>query len=119
MSCGRDIAKALSLIPGDHHRVNIHACYAETGGQRVDRNELTVEHFSRWIDWARSAGLMLDFNPTYFAHPLAADGYTLASADEEVRRFWVEHGIVSRRIAAALGERLGRRMRQQPVDRRR
>src|ERR1700682_5930693 len=29
--------QALSLIPGQH-RLNLHAFYAETGGQRVDRN---------------------------------------------------------------------------------
>jgi len=102
-----DISKALDCIPGKRHRVNIHAFYAETDGVVVDRNALEVEHFSRWIDWARSRDLMLDFNPTYFAHPLAADGYTLASPREEVRRFWIEHGIVCRRIAAALGEKLG------------
>jgi L-rhamnose isomerase len=47
-----DIDKALSLIPGKH-RVNLHAIYAETDGKYVDRNELTVEHFRKWIDWAK------------------------------------------------------------------
>ena len=72
-----DTIKALSLIPGKH-RFNLHACYAETGGKRVDRNELCPEHFQGWIDWCKEQGLGMDFNPTYFAHPKAADGMTLA-----------------------------------------
>lgn len=101
-----DLTQALSLVPG-LHRVNLHACYAETGGQRVDRNALAPEHFARWIDWAREHGLGLDFNPTYFAHPLAASGFTLSHADAAVRQFWVEHGIACRRIGAAMGRALG------------
>lgn len=101
-----DLDKALSLIPGKH-RVNLHAFYAETGGQKVERNELQPEHFSRWLDWARSKGLGLDFNPTFFSHPLAAEGFTLAHRDEGVRRFWIEHGIACRHIGAAMGRELG------------
>jgi L-rhamnose isomerase len=99
-----DLAKALSLIPG-RHRVNLHAMYAETDG-KVQRNELTVEHFSRWVDWAAANGLGMDFNGTFFAHPKAQSGFTLASADEGIRKFWVEHGIACRRI----GEQMGRRL---------
>ena len=101
-----DLEKALSLIPGKH-RVNLHAFYAETEGRKVERNELRPEHFSRWIDWARSKGLGLDFNPTFFSHPLAAEGFTLAHRDEGVRRFWIEHGIACRHIGAAMGRELG------------
>lgn len=101
-----DFALALSLIPG-RHRMNLHACYAETSGKRVERNELEVVHFQRWIDWARELGLGIDFNPTYFAHPLAADGFTLAHSDAGIRRFWVEHGIVCRQIGGAIGKALG------------
>ena len=103
----QDIAKAISLVPGTAHRVNLHAFYAETGGKRVDRNALEIAHFARWIDWAREHRFMLDFNPTYFAHPLAADGYTLSHPRDDIRAFWVEHGLASRRIASQLGERLG------------
>jgi L-rhamnose isomerase len=101
-----DLEKALSLIPGKH-RLNLHACYAETGGKRVDRNEMRPEHFQRWIDWAKSQGLGMDFNPTYFAHPKAADGLTLAHPDAGIRKFWVEHGIACRKIGAAIGKALG------------
>ena len=101
-----DTIKALSLIPGKH-RFNLHACYAETGGKRVDRNELCPEHFKGWIDWCKEHGLGMDFNPTYFAHPKAADGMTLAHPDTAIRKFWIEHGIACRKIGAAIGAALG------------
>lgn len=102
-----DIEQALSLIPGQH-RLNLHAIYAETGGRKIARDELAPEHFSRWIDWARSQKLHgLDFNPTFFAHPLAYDGFTLTSRDRSRREFWIRHGIACRRIGAAIGKAMG------------
>jgi len=100
-----DIEKAMSLIPGKH-RLNLHAMYAETAG-KVDRNELTAEHFTTWIDWAKANGLGMDFNGTFFSHPKAESGFTLSSADESIRKFWVEHGIACRKIGAAMGKELG------------
>jgi len=101
-----DLDTALGLIPGKH-RLNLHAIYAETGGARIERNNLAPEHFSRWIDWAISGGLGLDFNPTFFSHPNAADGLTLTHRDAGIRNFWIEHGIACRRIGAALGAATG------------
>jgi L-rhamnose isomerase len=102
-----DLSAALSVIPG-RHRVNLHAMYAETGGKAVGRDALAPEHFSRWIDWAKTSKLHgLDFNPSYFAHPLAADGFTLASRDDGRRQFWIQHGIVCRRVGAAMGKAMG------------
>jgi L-rhamnose isomerase len=101
-----DVEKALALIPGKH-RFNLHAFYAEVGGKKVDRNELGPEHFKGWIDWAKSLGLGMDFNPTYFAHPKAADGFTLSHRDKGIRNFWIEHGIACRKIGAAMGKALG------------
>jgi len=100
-----DYEQALALIPG-RHRVNLHACYLDTPA-RPDRNEIAPEHFQSWIDWAGDRGLGMDFNPTYFAHPKAADGLTLTHPDAGVRRFWIEHGIACRRIGAAMGKSLG------------
>jgi L-rhamnose isomerase len=100
-----DLEKALSLIPGKH-RLNLHAMYGQTKG-RVERNELNAEHFTAWIDWAKANGLGMDFNGTFFSHPKAESGFTLSSADEGIRRFWVEHGIVCREIGAAMGKELG------------
>jgi L-rhamnose isomerase len=101
-----DLEKALSLIPGKH-RLNLHASYAEIGGRPVDRDQLAPEHFRNWVDWAKAHGLGMDFNPTYFAHPKAADGFTLSSADEGIRKFWVRHGVACRQIGAAMGKSLG------------
>jgi L-rhamnose isomerase len=101
-----DIAEALSLIPGKH-RINLHAIYAETGGKQVERNEIEVKHFTSWIDWAKDNGLGMDFNGTFFSHPKAADGFTLSSAREEIRQFWIGHGVACRKIGAAMGEVLG------------
>lgn len=101
-----DYDRVLSLVPGVH-RANLHATYAETCGKPVGRDELELEHFARWIDWAKAADVKLDFNPTYFGHPLAASGYTLSHADPVIRSFWVRHGIVSRSIAAGMAEAQG------------
>jgi L-rhamnose isomerase len=101
-----DLERALSLIPGKH-RVNLHAIYAEIRGRQVERDRLGPEHFAGWTDWARAHGLGLDFNPTFFSHPKAADGVTLSSRDESVRRFWVDHGIACRKIGERFGRELG------------
>ena len=101
-----DAAKAFSLIPGTL-RFNLHAIYAETEGESVERDQLGPEHFAKWMDWAKANGVCLDFNPTFFAHPLAASGYTLSHADEAVRSFWVRHAIVCRKIAEAMGRAQG------------
>ena len=100
-----DFEKAVSLIPGKH-RMNLHAMYAEAKG-KADRNELEPEHFTAWVQWAKANGLGMDFNGTYFSHPKADSGFTLSSADEGIRKFWVEHGIVCRKIGAYMGRELG------------
>ncbi len=101
-----DIEKALSMIPG-RHRLNLHACYLDNSGKFVDRNEITPQHFQSWIDWAKANGLGMDFNPTYFSHAKAADGFTLSHADKGIRDFWIEHGIACRKISAEMGKQLG------------
>jgi L-rhamnose isomerase len=100
-----DLEKALSLIPGKH-RLNLHAMYAEAKG-KIERNEIEPEHFAAWIDWAKTNGMGMDFNGTFFSHPKAESGFTLSSADEAIRTFWVEHGKVCRTIGAAMGKKLG------------
>jgi L-rhamnose isomerase len=100
-----DLSKVLDLLPGKQ-RLNLHAFYAETGDQVVDRDALEPRHFNQWLDWAKSEKIGLDFNPTYFAHPLANDGYTLSHADKKVRQFWIDHAYASRRIAEYFGQQL-------------
>ncbi len=121
-----DLDLAYSLIPG-RHRLSLHAIYAETGDKKIPRNELTPEHFTGWVDWARANRHGLDFNPTCFSHPLAADGFTLAHPDPAIRTFWIEHCIAARRIGASFGRALGTPsitniwvpdgMKDSPVDR--
>lgn len=102
-----DLDKAFSLIPG-RHRVNLHASYAVFSGAPVPRDRLTVEHFTPWIQYAKERGLGIDFNPTFFSHPMVRDNLTLSSPDEEVRAFWVRHGIACRLIAAGIAAQLGK-----------
>ncbi|MFC7678388.1 L-rhamnose isomerase [Paenibacillus sp. GCM10028914] len=101
-----DLDKALSLIPGKH-RVNLHAIYAETNGEVVDRDQLELKHFENWVKWAKEKDLGLDFNPTLFSHPKAADGLTLSHPNEEIREFWINHCILSRKIGEYFGQQLG------------
>jgi L-rhamnose isomerase len=102
-----DFEKAVSLIPGNH-RFNVHASYAEMDGRKVERNELSADQFRNWIAWAKANKLGLDFNQTYFAHPKAADGFTLSHPDKGIRKFWIEHGICCREIGAEMGKTLGK-----------
>jgi L-rhamnose isomerase len=101
-----DLEKSLSLIPG-RHRINLHAFYGEFGGQIVDRNAIQPRHYQSWIDWAKQHRLGMDFNPTCFSHPKAADGFTLSHPDAGIRNFWIEHCIASREIGAVMGKALG------------
>ncbi len=100
-----DLEEVLSLVPG-RNKINLHAIYAETGNKKVERDELKPEHFKGWIDWAKRNGVGLDFNPTLFSHPLADEGYTLASKDKNTREFWIRHVKISREIAQEMGKEL-------------
>ncbi|MCX7995466.1 MAG: L-rhamnose isomerase [candidate division WOR-3 bacterium] len=101
----QDIEKALSLIPG-RHRVNLHSIYGDFSNKKVDRNEIGIEHFKSWVDWAKDKKIGLDFNATLFSHPFSIDGFTLSSKDEKIRKFWIEHVQCCREIAAYFGKAL-------------
>ncbi len=102
-----DMDKALSLI-GGKHKLNLHACYAIfEDGEYADRDELAPKHFKRWVDYAKERGMGIDFNPTFFSHPKAASGLTLSSPDEDVRKFWVEHGKACIRISEYFANETG------------
>ena len=100
-----DFEFAYSLIPGKQ-RFNLHAIYADTD-EKVDLDELEPRHFEKWVAWAKKLGIGLDFNPTCFSHPMAASGFTVSSADDKVRNFWIEHCKRARRIADYFGRELG------------
>lgn len=101
-----DLDQVFALLPGKH-RLNLHAIYGDFGGKTVERDEITPAHFQGWIDWAKERGLGLDFNPSFFSHPLADEGATLTHLDPKVRQFWIDHGIACRRIGAEMGRQLG------------
>lgn len=101
----QDLEKAYSLIPGSH-RLNLHAMYGEFGGEFVDRNEIRPEHYQGWIDWAKHKNVKLDFNATCFSHPNADSGFTLSSRDDGIRKFWIEHVKLCRKISAFFGKEL-------------
>lgn len=102
----QDIDKAFSLIPGKH-KVNVHACYGiYEDGKIADRDAIKPEHFAKWVEFAKARGIGLDFNPTYFSHPLAENG-TLTNPNEEIRAFWIRHGIACIRISEYFARETG------------
>ena len=102
-----DIDKAFSLIPGKK-KLNLHASYAIfEDGEYADRDKIEPKHFTKWVQFAKERGLGIDFNPTYFSHPMVKDGLTLSSPDEEVRKFWIEHGKACIRIAEYFANETG------------
>ncbi len=102
-----DFEKVISLVPGKK-RINLHASYAVfENGEAVDRDAIQPRHFDKWIEFAKKNGLGVDFNPTFFSHPMVKDNLTLSSPDEQVRGFWVRHGVQCRRISAYIAEKLG------------
>ncbi len=100
-----DLEVSYKLIPGKK-RLNLHASYAIFDGEPVDRDALEPKHFAKWVEFAKKHNIGLDFNPTYFSHPKAADGLTLSHPDKEIRDFWIRHGIACRRIAAYFAKEL-------------
>ncbi len=102
-----DIDKAMSLCPGKK-KLNLHACYAIfEPGEFVDRDKIEPKHFKKWVDYAKARGMGIDFNPTFFSHPMMKNGLTLSSPDETVRKFWVEHGKACVRISQYFAEETG------------
>ena len=97
-----DLEFVKTLLAGNH-RVNLHEIYGDFGGKFVDRDEVGVEHFRSWFDWAKENNFKLDFNSTSFGHPKSGD-LSLANPDKAIRDFWIEHTIRCRRIADAMGK---------------
>lgn len=101
-----DAAMAYTLFPGKK-KLNLHACYAVKQDKKRDRDAYTVDDFKPWIDFAKQQGVGLDFNPTYFSHPMMDGNLSLSSPDEKKRRFWIEHGKRCREIGLAFAQELG------------
>ena len=102
----QDMEKVLSLVPGKK-KINVHACYAIfEDGEKVDMDKLEPKHFKKWVDFAKKHNAGLDFNPTFFSHP-KANGLTLSSPDEDIRKFWVEHGKACVKISEYFAKETG------------
>ena len=102
-----DYDAAFALI-GGKKKLNLHACYAIfENGEAVDRDKIEPKHFKKWVAFAKERKMGIDFNPTFFSHPMVKDGLTLSSPDEEVRRFWVAHGKACLKIAEYFAEETG------------
>lgn len=102
-----DMDKALSFMPGKK-KLNLHASYAiMRDGEHKDRNELEPEHFAPWVKYAMDRNMGIDFNPTFFSHEKAKDGLTLTSSDEEIRKFWIDHGKACIRISEYFARETG------------
>ena len=102
-----DYDKAFSLI-GGKKKLNLHACYAIfEDGEVADRDAIAPKHFAKWVAFAKERGMGIDFNPTFFSHPMVKDGLTLSSPDEEVRRYWIKHSIACLKIAEYFAEETG------------
>ncbi|QTQ11606.1 L-rhamnose isomerase [Treponema parvum] len=101
-----DFEKVLTL-DGGAHRINLHASYGDFCGGFVERDKIEEKHFHSWIDWAKEKKIGIDFNGTFFSHPMAESGFTLSSKDKTVREFWIEHEKRCRRIAAYIGKNMG------------
>jgi L-rhamnose isomerase len=100
-----DIDAAFSLSPL-RHKVNLHSMYAE---RKHPRNDLTVEDFRSWVEWANANRLGLDFNASFFTHPMMNEGFSLASLDKSTRDYWIKAGQDARAISVALGRATGQR----------
>ncbi|MBQ6701727.1 MAG: L-rhamnose isomerase [Clostridia bacterium] len=102
-----DMDKVFELTPGKK-KLNIHACYAIfEDGEFADRDKIQPKHFDRWLKFAKERNMGIDFNPTFFSHPNVKDGLTLSSPDEEIRKFWVEHGKRCIEISQYFAEQTG------------
>ena len=101
-----DIDKAFSLIPGKK-KLNLHASYAIFEGRAVGRNRIKPQHFEKWVKFAKERGMGIDFNPTFFSHPMVKDNLTLSSPDDEVREYWIDHGKACVKIAEYFAEETG------------
>lgn len=100
-----DITEVLKLVPGKFN-LNLHAIYADTD-EKIDLDQIEPKHFAKWVEFAKEHNIGLDFNPTCFSHPMASSGFTLSSADDKVRNFWIEHCKRSRKIGEYFGKELG------------
>jgi len=100
-----DLEVALKAIPGTK-RLNLHAIYLDWA-EKVERDAIEPKHFATWVEWAKKHNMGLDFNPTCFSHPKSSDNLTLSHPDAEIRKYWIDHCVASRKISEYFGKELG------------
>ena len=101
-----DLEEALKFIPGKN-KINLHSIYQT--GKIVSREKIGPEQFKMWVEWAKKHNVGLDYNPTFFSHPMVKNGLTLSSPEKEVRDFWIEHAINSLKVTEYFGKELGQK----------
>lgn len=102
-----DIDMVIKCTPG-LKKLNLHASYAIfEDGEFVDRDKIEPKYFAKWVAFVKERNMGIDFNPTFFSHPNVKDGLTLSSPDENVRKFWIEHGKACIRISQYFAEETG------------
>ena len=102
----QDLDKVLSYVPGSK-KINLHAIYQV--GDIVDRADVGPKQFEKWVEYAKSRNVGLDYNPTCFSSPMVKNGMTLSSPDENIRKYWIKHAINSRFVAEYFGKELGQK----------
>ena len=103
----QDLEEVIKLVPGKK-KLNVHACYAIfEKGEFVDRDKIEPKHFKKWVDFAKKHNMGLDFNPTFFSHPMASTGLTLSSPDKKIRDFWIDHGKACVKISEYFARETG------------
>ena len=88
-----DLDEALSLIPGKH-RLNVHACYAETNGKRVERNEAAASRrVLAGAEGGRRVDQQADAARRHAAAPMRAMNEVAADGERREARLAFRHPV--------------------------
>jgi len=101
----QDLDLVLKLLPGTQ-KVNLQAHQVDRVLPGQDRDSYTLENYSDWLSWAQSQKIGLDIAPAFYSHPKLDHGFSLSHPDKKIRKFWINHGIAVRKVAAELGKKL-------------
>ena len=104
----QDLAQAMKFSPCTP-RLGLQSMHAEPKTKK-ERCDYDIEDFRNYIDFAKDRKIAVDYNVSYFTHPMMKDGCSLASPDDAVREYWVKAGINGRRICEGIGKELNCRV---------
>lgn len=97
-----DLEQVMRLISGSK-RFNLYVIYLELD-TLVSRDQIKLEYFKNWVEWAKVNQFGLDFNFFCFSYSLSVDGFTFFYVDDSIRQFWIDYCKVSRRVSVYFGE---------------